>query len=103
MNTTTTNKSAARDAGQNPTGFRVGDRVAHSYSSLRGLRDYWLSCGRSQEKSAAKEALDKKTAERGIVTNIRKGSYAWVIGVDWENLEYPAHSELLSHMIAKAS
>ena len=55
--------------------MKVGDTVRPSGYILRKLRDYWLSCGRHAEKSAAKDALKAATDKRGKVTKIEVGKY----------------------------
>lgn len=65
-----------------PAPFTVGTRVRWSGYALKSDRDYWLSCDSSSAKSAAKDHLDRKTAERGTVESCEPGKYsAWVVDV----------------------
>ena len=70
--------------------FKIGDRVRHSGYSLKGLRDYWLSCGRHAQKSAAKDELDRKVAERGTITasDERGCDVRWDSGAVSQCLDY---------------
>lgn len=82
---TTTTKSAAREAGQNPTELEIGDRVGHGHAIIRSARDYWLGCGQYQQKSAAQEELKRKESAQGTVTNVRQGKCAWIVTVKWDD------------------
>jgi hypothetical protein len=70
--------------------FKIGDRVRHSGYSLKGLRDYWLSCGREPQKTSAKTELDRKVAERGTITagDERACHVTWDSGAVSQCLDY---------------
>lgn len=65
-----------------PPPFAVGQRVRPSGYVLREKRDHWLAAGRSEDKSRAKEWLDRATAERGTVLACEPGKFtAWIVTV----------------------
>jgi len=66
--------------------MKAGDRVRHSGYVINRLRDRWNTAGGHNEKRAAKDYLDAKSAERGTVTGISKGRFtAEIVAVDWDN------------------
>lgn len=68
----------------------IGNTVKKSGYALKPARDYWLGCGDYTRKNRAKEALDKATALRGIVTEISKGGckVTWNDGTESNCLDY---------------
>ena len=66
--------------------FSIGQRVRWSGHVIKESRDYWLSCGSYSAKSAAKDSLERKTAERGTVISCTPGKYApWCVTVKLES------------------
>jgi hypothetical protein len=66
--------------------MKPGDRVKHSAIAIRPKRDYWLGCGRAQQKSAAEEALNAAIAARGTLLDVAKNKYgATVARVQWDS------------------
>ena len=65
-------------------------RVRYTEYVLRGLRDHWLSCGRSDLKATAKRAYDKKVAMRGTIvdTDYNKVTVLWDDGTTSICLSY---------------
>lgn len=75
--------------------FKAGDRIRYSQLRLKPARDWWLSRGRWSEKSAAKDELDKLTAERGTVLEsfvnrfgARVVKYRMDSGAEGEGMDY---------------
>jgi hypothetical protein len=63
-----------------------GDKIKYSEHYLRPHRDYWLSCGRHAEKSAALEHLENLRALRGtVITHARNRFGAMVIAYRLDN------------------
>ena len=61
------------------TNLQIGDRVKHCARTIQLARDYWLGRGRHDEKTAAKDELDRKMAVRGTVTGVGRSQYGeWV-------------------------
>ena len=63
--------------------IQVNDRVKPSEYALRSKRDYWLQCGRYDQKQRAKEALDREQDKRGIVTEITEHNGIKGLVVKW--------------------
>ncbi len=74
-----------KTAPSNPTGLNPGDTVKHSHHVTEHARDYWLSCGREPMKSGAKRELDRLTAARGTVTEVKHNGHAWAVSVQWDD------------------
>lgn len=70
--------------------------------ALKHDRDYWLSCGESGRKAAAKDALDRKTAVRGTVIACEPGRFtAWI--VQWRADGETGTHETLPHLLEVAT
>ena len=73
--------------------FQVGARVRSSGYVIQRRRDYWLGCGQTAQKSAAKDELDRAVALRGTVLGLREGKFApWIVTVrfDGETVQHEA-------------
>ena len=59
----------------------IGTIVKPSVYAIKPKRDYWLSCGRAAQKSAAKQELDAEIDKRGILEETAKNGCK----VIWDN------------------
>lgn len=75
--------------------MKTGDVVKHSGYAIKPKRDYWLGCGRYDQKNRAKEWLDNFVAERGTVIEAQDGKAK----VQWDN---GTISHCLDYMIEMA-
>ena len=81
--------------------LKVGDRVKHGESVIRGKRDYWLGRGDSRSKSAAKQWLDDAVAQRGTVEALGETKYGKYVQVKWDHLPN-TESRCLPYLVTKA-
>lgn len=89
MNTIISNMPVSKDT-------PIGTQVRPSEYALRPKRDYWLSCGRCSEKSAAKAEYEAATNKRGTITAHLEGGG---VEVKWDN---GTESSCLTYMIVTA-
>lgn len=61
--------------------MKAGDTVKPSGYSIKPKQEYWLSCGRPAQKSAAKTALDEHIAKRGVIESVTQSG----IVVKWND------------------
>lgn len=62
--------------------MKTGDRIKYSEHRLRPARDYWLNCGRHEQKSAAHTELQRLQAWRGTVVKVERNRFG-VVGVEY--------------------
>ena len=78
--------------------IKEGSAVKKSWSALRPMRDYWLSCGRAPQKTHAKDALELAGKLRGRVVAIVKNNYSTFARVEWDD---GTQSDCLLYMIER--